>query len=53
MIVRSGARLGPYEIIGPLGIGALGEAYRNRLAHGRSSSVQKVANGSTVTLPDA
>jgi len=85
VLVRSGARLDPHEVIAPLGAGGMGEACRDRAAHGRpfdfahgrpfdfahgrpfdfahgrpfdfaqgrSNSVQKVVNGSTVTLPDA
>ena len=32
MIIPSGSRLGPYEILAPIGAGGMGEVYRSLLA---------------------
>ena len=46
MPLRSGVRLGPYEVLAPLGVGGMGEVYRARDAKlGRDVAVK--------ILPDA
>ncbi|HEY6148211.1 MAG TPA: hypothetical protein VIZ69_10955 [Thermoanaerobaculia bacterium] len=41
MALTSGSRLGPYEIVAPLGVGGMGEVYRARDARlGREVAVK-------------
>src|SRR5207244_12121323 len=50
MIVAVGVRLGPYEIVEPLGKGGMGEVYRARdLRLDRSVAIKIVATGAAVS----
>ena len=42
MSLTSGTRLGPYEIVGPLGAGGMGEVYRGRDTHLKRDVALKV-----------
>ncbi len=52
MILTSGTKLGPYEIIGPLGAGGMGEVYRARDTRLGREVALKVLPGSFSSDPD-
>ena len=52
MSLSAGTKLGPYEILAPLGAGGMGEVYRARDAKlGREIAI-KVLSGATASDPD-
>ena len=52
MALMSGARLGPYEILSPLGAGGMGEVYRARDTKLDRDVAVKVLPGSFATDPE-
>src|SRR5215469_11935146 len=49
MTLAAGSRLGPYEILAPLGAGGMGEVYRARDTRlGRDVAVKVIATGSSL-----
>ena len=52
MTLAAGARLGPYEIVSPLGAGGMGEVYRARDAKLNRDVALKVLPGSFILDPD-
>jgi TolB-like protein/tetratricopeptide (TPR) repeat protein len=52
MALRAGARLGPYEIVGPLGAGGMGEVYRARDERLQRDVALKVLPGAVAGDPD-
>ena len=51
MSIASGKRLGPYEIISPLGAGGMGEVYRARDTRLDRDVAIKVLSGHFVSTP--
>jgi WD40 repeat protein len=52
MALTTGTRLGPYEVLGPLGVGGMGEVYRARDAKLNREVALKVLPGSLASDPD-
>jgi serine/threonine protein kinase/Tol biopolymer transport system component len=52
MPVKAGARLGPYEVLSPLGAGGMGEVYRARDARLAREVAIKVLPGDSTTDPE-
>src|SRR5262245_12072791 len=52
MTLASGSRLGPYEVLGPLGAGGMGEVYRARDTHLKRDVALKVLPGEVSHDPD-
>ena len=53
MPLKPGARLGPYEVVGPLGAGGMGEVYRGRDTRLDRSVALKVLPGHTLPSEEA
>jgi Tol biopolymer transport system component len=52
MALAAGARLGPYEIVGPLGVGGMGEVYRARDSKLKRQVALKVLPGELAGHPE-
>ena len=52
MPLSTGARIGPYEIVGPLGAGGMGEVYRARDSRLRRDIALKILPASVSDDPD-
>ena len=52
LALTPGTRLGPYEIVNPLGAGGMGEVYRARDAKLNRDVALKILSGTFVTDPD-
>jgi len=50
--LAAGARLGPYEIVGPLGVGGMGEVYRARDSKLKRQVALKVLPGELAGHPE-
>ena len=53
MALSAGSKLGPYEIVSPLGAGGMGEVYRARDTRLDRTVAIKVLNSALVATPDA
>jgi serine/threonine protein kinase len=51
MALLAGTRLGPYEIIAPLGAGGMGEVYRARDTRLERDVAIKISSGAVVGRP--
>ena len=53
MALEAGAKLGPYEILSPLGAGGMGEVYRAKDSRLKREVAVKVLPDSTARNPEA
>jgi serine/threonine protein kinase len=53
MVLIPGARLGPYEIVAPIGAGGMGEVYRARDTRLERTVAVKVLSDAMASDPDA